>query len=163
MSPLYNFAIQVRDAEGGVCSKDFELTVGGCSGLDWINDPTIQCRLRIKNYSDGLYHLAAPCAGAGSTPWDGTFSVRHTVGPPTLVTYDSLGLPFNEISGFVTNPSADIISWNSISGKWSLSLQCSAGAFWQGAKAPGTDPVGVYLWTFDAFSIGNITIEAYHL
>lgn len=162
MSPPYNFMVEIADESGAVCQQECTVNVGpGCGAADWIGDPAILCRLRIKNYTDGDFALAAPCAAGGAVPWDGTFTIRHIVAFPTLVTYDSFGLAFNQISGRTTTGNNDIISWNAITTQWNLALGCSAGSFWIGDRAAGISPIGIYVPTFDAFAIGNIEIEAY--
>jgi hypothetical protein len=76
----YNFRIRVDDIVGDFMEKDFSLTVkASCCGAstDWINSPGT-CRLRIKNYVDGIFPDCTSCAftmQADSGPlWDGEFS-----------------------------------------------------------------------------------------
>lgn len=158
--------IRIMDANGAVCIQPVEINVKpGCDGVDWIGDPTIQCRPRIAGYHNGMITIAAPCLAGGSIPWDGTFSVRTTPALPTPVQYSSVGLPFDEISGFHWNVPplvSPTLTYNSTLVRWRLVLTCSNGSFYI-ASLFNVSPIGIYVPTTDIFANGNLQIEAYHL
>lgn len=169
MSPVHNFIVEIADAAGAICQQECTVNVEpGCDGIDWIGDPAIHCRLRITSYVDGDFLLGGACSNCipppPCVPWDGTFSVRIAGAFPFAPVYYNLGAGFNSISGKnMTGTGNPSIRFDNINGWWDLRMGCSAGDFWQGHKAAGINPVGIYTATVDIFGIGNVDIEAYHL
>lgn len=135
------------------CNQTLTLRVTSCgAGTDWVNNPG-SCRIRIKNYVDGLLPGCVVCNVSGAPAWDGTFS--EVVSPGVFAADTSTA---KSISGKVF--AGATLTWTGL--KWTFNITCLQGGvgtgMWQASVLGSPTPFGVYNFG-GGCSGGPLTLE----
>lgn len=146
------------------CEQSYSLTaaplpctpdVGPPTPANW-SDPQ-PAGLVVTGYDPTAFTAFPVCpAGTATLIWDGSFPVRATTGPATLV-YTAAGGNFFVFQPFFVDGQSCIMSvtFLGVLG-WVCRIRCESSVqdFWVGTKAVGLTPVGTYM---QAASVGSAT------